>query len=83
MVRHQKYSILFLPGLLCDAAIWSDQAANLRDIADTSIADLTSDEAIGEMADRALAGAAEFFVLIGLSMGGYVALEIMRLAIPR
>lgn len=82
-MRHAKYSILFLPGLLCDERIWRDQAADLHDIADATIADLTLDDSVGAMADRALAGAPKRFVLIGLSMGGYVALEIMRRAPER
>lgn len=72
--------LLLLPGLLCDARLWRDQVAALAPLAGTVVANLTADETVGDMAARALeavpAGAP--FALCGLSMGGYVALELMR-----
>lgn len=75
-----KSPLLLVPGLLCNASLWAHQAAYLADIADVSVAETTIDETLGEMAGRALAAAPERFALAGLSMGGYVALEIMRKA---
>lgn len=72
--------MILLPGLLCDAALWAHQTQTLADIADITVADLTFDETIEAMADRVLAGAPETFALVGLSMGGYVAQEIIRKA---
>lgn len=74
---------LLLPGLLCDDALWSDQVSNLSDMISPNIADLTIDDSVGGMAERALSMAPDEFVLIALSMGGYVALEIMRQAPKR
>jgi pimeloyl-ACP methyl ester carboxylesterase len=73
-------SLLLLPGLLCDARLWRDQAAALAPLATPVIADLTLDDRIEAMAARALASFDGPFALAGLSMGGYVALEIMRQA---
>lgn len=70
--------LLLLPGLLCDARLWRDQIEALGTGA--TIADLTRDDSIGAMAARALDAAPARFALAGLSMGGYVALEIMRRA---
>src|SRR5690606_6683333 len=70
--------LLLLPGLLCDARLWRDQIETLG--TSVTIADLTRDDSIGAMAGRALAAAPPRFALAGLSMGGYVALEIMRRA---
>jgi pimeloyl-ACP methyl ester carboxylesterase len=78
-----KTKVLFLPGLLCDAEIWRDQADALSDVAECTIADLTQDESVGAMAERALALITGRFALVGLSMGGYVAFEIMRRAPER
>ena len=78
-----KIPLLLLPGLLCDAALWAPQADFLSDIADITIADLTRDETMAGMARRALEAAPASFALAGLSMGGYVALEIMRQAPDR
>ena len=75
--------LILLPGLLCDGALWQHQSQALADIADVSVADLTSQETIGAMASQVLAAAPEQFALAGLSMGGYVALEIIRQAPER
>jgi len=76
-------TLVLLPGLLCDPRLWKPQADALSDIADIVIADMTRDETISGMASRALDAVPERFALAGLSMGGYVALEIMRAAPER
>ena len=75
--------LLLLPGLLCDEALWAAQIEGLADVAETTVADLTQDDSVGAMAARALAAAPPKFALCSLSMGGYVALEIMRQASGR
>jgi len=76
--------LLLLPGLLNDARLWEAQVLGLADIADIRIADLTRANSITALAAAALAQApAPRFALAGLSMGGYVALEIMRQAPER
>jgi len=75
-----KTSLVLLPGLLCDAALWQPQIAALGDIAAASVADLTRHDSLAAMAASVLAAAPEYFSLAGLSMGGYVAQEIMRQA---
>lgn len=75
-------TLLLLPGLLCDARLWRDQIAALRAECRCVVADLTHDDNLPAMAHRALAavGEAQDLAIAGLSMGGYVALEIMRQA---
>ncbi|HEY4216689.1 MAG TPA: alpha/beta fold hydrolase [Gemmatimonadaceae bacterium] len=75
--------VLFLPGLLCDDRLWRDQADALRDVATPFIANLTLDDSMAAMAQRALALAPPRFALAALSMGGYVAFEILRQAPDR
>jgi pimeloyl-ACP methyl ester carboxylesterase len=75
--------LLLLPGLLCDAALWRHQTTHLADQYEVQVADLTQDNSVGAMAQRALAAAPPTFALAGLSMGGYVAQEIMRQAPER
>jgi len=72
--------LLLLPGLLCDRRLWLPQIAALADIATPIVADLTRDDSFAGMARRVLAEAPPRFALAGLSMGGYVAQEIMRQA---
>jgi pimeloyl-ACP methyl ester carboxylesterase len=75
--------LVFLPGLLCDERLWRDQAEALSDIATPFIADLTLDNSVAAMAGRALGAAPDRFALAALSMGGYVAFEILRQAPQR
>ncbi len=78
-----KTPLALLPGLLCDAALWQPQVAGLADLADPWVADFTSQDSIAAMAESVLAAMPPRFALAGLSMGGYVALEIMRRAPER
>jgi pimeloyl-ACP methyl ester carboxylesterase len=79
----RRQILALLPGALCDAALWRHQIAGLADIADVRVGDLTRDDSIGAMAARTLASLPPRFALAGLSLGGYVALEIMRRAPDR
>lgn len=76
--------LVLLPGLLCDAALWQPQLQTLDDVARFFVADLTRQDTMQEMAASVLRDAPfERFALAGLSMGGYVAQEIMRQAPQR
>jgi pimeloyl-ACP methyl ester carboxylesterase len=79
----QPMTLLLLPGLLCDGRLWRDQVAALAPLARAVVADLTQDDRVEAMAARALASVEGRFALAGLSMGGYVALEVMRQAPER
>jgi pimeloyl-ACP methyl ester carboxylesterase len=76
-------ALLLLPGLLCDKFIWRDQSASLGEIADILIPDFRYVRSIEAMAQLALDMAPERFSLAGHSLGGRVALEIMRMAPQR
>ncbi len=73
-----KAPLVLVPGLLCDDRLWRHQAEHLADLVDPMIVDVTSGASMPEMARAVLDAAPERFALAGLSMGGYVALEIMR-----
>lgn len=75
--------LVMLPGLLCDQRLFEQQRQALEGWAPVEVADLTRDDSIAGMARRVLGEAPERFALAGLSMGGYVALEIMREAPER
>lgn len=78
-----RVPLVFLPGLLCDKALWAHPVAALADAAECHVADLTRDSTVEDMARRVLARAPARFALAGLSMGGYVAQAIMRIAPER
>lgn len=71
--------LLFLPGLLCDDALWAHQTKHLADITQPRVMNITKQDSVTQMARHVLEEAPPRFALAGLSMGGYVALEIMRL----
>ena len=75
--------LILLTGLLCDADLWRDQIADLSDLADCHVADLTRGETLSDLAETVLAEAASTFALAGFSLGGYVAQEIARQAPDR
>jgi pimeloyl-ACP methyl ester carboxylesterase len=70
--------LVLLPGLLCDAALWSAQTRFFSAEREVIIADLSGHDTIPDLASHVLALAPPRFALVGLSMGGYVAQEIMR-----
>jgi pimeloyl-ACP methyl ester carboxylesterase len=73
-----RIPLVFVPGLLCDDRLWRHQVEHLADLTNPTIADVTKGASMPEMARVVLDAAPERFALAGLSMGGYVALEIMR-----
>ncbi|HUZ18951.1 MAG TPA: alpha/beta fold hydrolase [Acidimicrobiales bacterium] len=75
--------IVLVPGLLATARLYAAQVPELWRYGPVTIADHTRDDAMDAIARRILADAPAHFALGGLSMGGYVALEIMRQAPER
>ncbi len=75
--------LVLIPGSLNDARVWDAQAAGLAAHAEIRIADITSQESTVAMAGAVLAGAPQRFALAGFSLGGYVALEVLRVAAHR
>lgn len=73
-------TLLLLPGLLCDDRLWR---AQMVEFPQAIAADLTRDHDVEAMAARAISLIPGRFALCGLSMGGYVALAVMRLAPAR
>ena len=72
--------LILIPGLLNTARLWADQAAVLGRGRPVTVADSAAADTLGGLAEGVLRGAPERFSLAGLSMGGYVAFEILRRA---
>lgn len=75
--------LVLLPGMLCDAGLFAHQTEHLAEVAEVGVGDLTRDDSVGGMARTVLDGAPERFSLAGLSLGGIVAMEVMRRAPER
>ncbi|HET9105726.1 MAG TPA: alpha/beta hydrolase [Steroidobacteraceae bacterium] len=76
-------TVLFLPGLLCDRAVWEPQISALSGRYGCLVADYGVADSVTAMAQAALCAAPPRFSLVGHSMGGRVALEVMRAAPQR
>ncbi|WP_332687151.1 alpha/beta fold hydrolase [Bosea sp. (in: a-proteobacteria)] len=76
-------ALVLIPGLNCTAALYAPQWPALAPGRPILVAENARDESIGAIAERLLAAAPERFALCGLSMGGYVAFEVMRRAPER
>ena len=76
--------LVLVPGLLCDGLLWASQVTGLAEHAQPWIANVATSDTMAEQAAQVLAAAPfETFALAGLSMGGYIALEMMRQAPER
>jgi pimeloyl-ACP methyl ester carboxylesterase len=73
-------ALLLVPGFMADETLWNDMRAALARFGPILHADLRYDTSVEAMARRALASAPPSFLLVGFSMGGYVARDIARLA---
>jgi pimeloyl-ACP methyl ester carboxylesterase len=84
MNRDAKPGLVLVPGLLCDALLWTAQIEALEDHVECWVADHTRSATMAGVAADVLRDAPfERFAVAGLSMGGYVALEIVRQAAER
>jgi pimeloyl-ACP methyl ester carboxylesterase len=77
-----KQSVALLSGLLCDETFWTDIPQRLAGVAEIQVVSFRGFSSIPAMAQHVLDNAPERFAVAGHSMGGRVALEIVRLA-PR
>jgi pimeloyl-ACP methyl ester carboxylesterase len=78
-----RLPLILLPGLLDDARLWRHQVENLAGLAEIEVADLVGPDTMAGMAERVLAMRSGPFALAGISMGGYVAFEVLRRAPER
>jgi pimeloyl-ACP methyl ester carboxylesterase len=79
----EPQTILLIPGLNCSARLYAEQIPELWRLGPVTIAEHRHDDTMAGIARRILRTAPPRFALIGLSMGGYVAFEIMRQAPDR
>ncbi|HUD91494.1 alpha/beta hydrolase [Sphingobium sp.] len=68
--------ILLIPGFMLDPDLWSDVRTAMAQHGDVIDADTTQDVTIEAMADRAIQALTDPAIIIGFSMGGYVARSI-------
>jgi len=71
--------LILLPGMMCDARLFGPQA----DAMDLTVLPITAADTVEALADAVLSQAPDRFALGGLSMGGIVAMEVVRQAPER
>ena len=76
-------NLILIPGMLCNAELYTPQIEFFDARYDVTVADHTGLGDMGEIAERILATAPERFSLAGLSMGGFISFEILRRAPER
>jgi pimeloyl-ACP methyl ester carboxylesterase len=75
--------VVLVSGLLCSARLYAPQIAALWPYGQVAVADHRRDASMATIAARILANAPPRFALAGLSMGGYIAFAMLRLAPER
>jgi len=75
--------VVLVPGLNCSARLYAEQVSALWRFGPVQIADHTRDDSMHAIAARILTQAPPRFALAGLSMGGYIALTMVRQAPTR
>jgi len=78
-----RFTPIFIPGLILTKELFDAQCAGLDSPAPPQIANTLGHDSITGMAEEALSLASGPILPIGLSMGGYVAMEMARLAPDR
>jgi pimeloyl-ACP methyl ester carboxylesterase len=74
-------SLVLLPGFMCDAELWRDMVPDLETLGLLHYGNVYRDDTLEGMARRVLAEAPGRFVLVGFSMGGFVA-RVLTLMAP-
>jgi len=74
-------NLVLLPGFMCDSDLWRDVAPELGKLGPLQFGNVYQDDTLEGMAKRVLSEAPERFVLIGFSMGGFVA-RVLTLMAP-
>ena len=82
MVR-PRTPLMLLPAMGCDGQLWARQIVDLAAVAQVEFGDLSQDDTLSAMAARVLAAAPPRFAVAGVSLGGYVAMEMVRQAPER
>jgi pimeloyl-ACP methyl ester carboxylesterase len=73
--------LVLLPGFMCDQDLWADMLPDLGLLGHVHFGNVYQDDTLEGMAARVLSESPESFVLVGFSMGGFVA-RVLTLMAP-
>jgi pimeloyl-ACP methyl ester carboxylesterase len=80
-LRAPMADLVLLPGFMCDADLWTDMLPDLGKIGRIHYGNVYQDDTLEGMARRVLDESPDKFVLVGFSMGGFVA-RVLTLMAP-
>ncbi|MEQ8340162.1 MAG: alpha/beta fold hydrolase [Marinovum algicola] len=75
--------LVLIPGMMCDARLFAPQIAAFSGNRGLHLAPIAAQDSVPALAAQILASAPPRFALAGLSMGGIVAMEVLRQAPDR
>ena len=81
--KGDQLPLLLIPGMMCDARLFAPQVAALSQLCPVEVVMATDHDSMGALAADILTHAPQRFALGGLSMGGILAMEIVRQAPER
>ena len=74
-------NLVLLPGFMCDSDLWADMVPDLATLGSVHYGNVYEDSTLEGMATRVLGDVPERFVVVGFSMGGFVA-RVLALMAP-
>jgi len=80
-IRVSERHLVLLPGFMCDADLWAGMAGDLARLGRVHYGNVYQDDTLEGMARRVLTESPDKFVLVGFSMGGFVA-RVLTLMAP-
>lgn len=83
MAAAPETHLVLVPGLMCSPALFAPQVAHFAPRLAVSVAETRNGDSMADIARQILARAPARFALAGLSMGGYIAFEMLRQAPAR
>ncbi|HEV7543381.1 MAG TPA: alpha/beta fold hydrolase, partial [Reyranella sp.] len=75
--------LVLLPGFMCDQDLWTDMVPDLQKLGTPHYGNVYEDSTLEGMAQRVLDSSPARFVLVGFSMGGFVARVLCLMAPER
>lgn len=78
-----RLPLVLIPGMMCDARLYGPQIAAFSGSRALHLAPISNEDNVEALAAAILSGAPQRFALAGLSMGGIVAMEVVRQAPER
>ena len=73
-----KETLVLIPGAACDKAVWQHQIDNLSSLCHIHVPELANCHSLEAMVEECIQALPKQFLLAGHSLGGCIALEIMK-----